>query len=80
MSTQVVMPPLSETSDEVHLLKWLRREGEQVRKGDPLFEVETDKAALEVQAPASGILQKILVPDDTIASVGTPVGEIADAV
>ena len=56
----VRMPPLGQTSDELRIVSWLKREGDAVEQGEPLFEVETDKATLEVEAFSSGILRKIL--------------------
>lgn len=55
----VLMPPLSQTGDSLLLIEWLKREGEPVRKGEPLFLVESDKATLEIEAPASGVLARI---------------------
>jgi len=55
---------------EGRIVKWLKREGEQVAKGEPLFEVETEKATVEVEAPASGVLGKILASDGTVLPVG----------
>ncbi len=59
MPTQVLVPPLGQTIDTLTLVRWLKQEGETVRQGEPLFEVETDKANLEVEAPASGILSGV---------------------
>lgn len=75
-TVSVIMPPLGDTTDEVRLVRWLKREGEPVRKGEPLFEVETDKATLEVEALASGTLGEISVGDDTPTQVGAVVGWI----
>ncbi|MGE5139676.1 MAG: lipoyl domain-containing protein [Rudaea sp.] len=78
MPTPIVMPPLGDTTDEVKLLRWFRREGEPVAKGDILFEVETDKANVQVDAMKSGVLGKILVGNDTPTTVGTVVGYILE--
>jgi dihydrolipoyl dehydrogenase len=56
----VRMPPLGQTSDELQILAWRKAEGDEVAAGEPLFEVETDKATLEVEATASGRLLRIL--------------------
>ena len=77
MATQIVMPPLGDTTDEARLVRWLKKEGDPVEKGDILFEVETDKATLVVEAYSSGILRKILVGDDTVTEVGAVLGWIA---
>jgi pyruvate dehydrogenase E2 component (dihydrolipoamide acetyltransferase) len=59
MATDVLMPPLSQTGDSLVLVEWLKREGDAVTKGEPLFLVESDKATLEIEAPASGLLVRI---------------------
>ena len=61
MPFEVLMPPLSQTLDTLVLVEWLKRAGEPVSKGEPLFLVESDKATLEVEAPASGVLAAVLV-------------------
>jgi pyruvate dehydrogenase E2 component (dihydrolipoyllysine-residue acetyltransferase) len=59
MPVDVLIPPLSATSDTLVLVEWYRQEGEAVTKDEPLFAVETDKATLDVEAPASGILRHV---------------------
>jgi len=59
MATDVLMPPLSQTMDTLVLVEWLKSEGDVVHKGEPLFLVESDKATLEIEAPASGLLASI---------------------
>src|SRR3954454_7289137 len=59
MPVDVVVPPLGATTDTLVLVEWYRREGESVTKDEPLFAVETDKATLDVEAPASGILRHV---------------------
>ena len=63
MATQVVMPKLSPTMEEGQLSRWLKKEGEKVGVGEPLAEIDTDKATMEAQALATGVLRKILVPE-----------------
>lgn len=70
MSVEVRVPQVTQTMSECTITRWLKREGETVEAGDPLFEMETDKAAVEVESPGSGTLAKILV-----ASGAAPVGE-----
>ncbi len=65
MPTEILMPALSPTMEEGKLAKWLVREGDQVRAGDPIAEIETDKATMEVEAAEDGKLGKILVPEGT---------------
>jgi pyruvate dehydrogenase E2 component (dihydrolipoamide acetyltransferase) len=77
MPFEVLMPPLSQTLDTLVLVEWLKRAGEPVSKGEPLFLVESDKATLEVEAPASGVLAALLVEPGTEVHVKTPIALIA---
>jgi pyruvate dehydrogenase E1 component beta subunit len=65
MPTEILMPQLSPTMEEGTLAKWLVREGDQVRAGDIIAEIETDKATMEVEAAEDGRLGTILVPEGT---------------
>ncbi len=65
MATNILMPALSPTMTEGTLARWLKKEGEEVRAGDVIAEIETDKATMEVEAVDEGVLGKILVPDGT---------------
>jgi len=65
MPTNILMPALSPTMTEGTLARWLKKEGEQVRAGDVIAEIETDKATMEVEAVDEGVLGKILVADGT---------------
>jgi pyruvate dehydrogenase E2 component (dihydrolipoamide acetyltransferase) len=76
MSTEILVPPLSQTMDTVVLVEWLKAEGEKVTKGEPLFVVETDKANLEVEAPASGTLGQITARPGTEVKVKSAIGTI----
>jgi pyruvate dehydrogenase E1 component beta subunit len=67
MPIEVLMPALSPTMTEGKLAKWLKKEGDQVKSGDVLAEIETDKATMEVEAVDEGTLAKILVPEGTEA-------------
>ncbi len=66
----VEMPKLGDTMEEGKILRWLKKEGDQVKKGDSLAEIETEKVNIDVEAFASGVLRKILVPEGTSALVG----------
>ena len=71
MATEVIMPALGMAQEKGTLLSWLKTEGESVKQGEPLMEVETDKATVEVEAPASGILADVTAsPGDEV-----PVGQ-----
>jgi pyruvate dehydrogenase E1 component beta subunit len=78
MATNILMPALSPTMEQGRLAKWLKKEGDAVRSGDVLAEIETDKATMEVEAIDDGTLTKILVPDGTDnVAVNTPIAVIA---
>jgi pyruvate dehydrogenase E1 component beta subunit len=78
MATNVLMPALSPTMERGKLSKWLKKEGDTVRSGDVLAEIETDKATMEVEAADDGTLAKILVPGGTDGvAVNTPIAVIA---
>jgi pyruvate dehydrogenase E2 component (dihydrolipoamide acetyltransferase) len=76
--TKVVMPKLSEAMETGRIIKWLKKEGDPVRGGDILAEVETDKADVEMEAFGAGVLRKILVPAGERAPVGVLIGVIAE--
>ena len=77
MPTQVLMPALSPTMEEGKLAKWVKAEGDEVRSGDVIAEIETDKATMEVEAVDEGKLGKILVPEGTEGvKVNTPIAVI----
>src|SRR3984893_7936619 len=63
MPIEILMPALSPTMTEGNLAKWLKKEGDEVRSGDVLAEIETDKATMEVEAVDDGTIGKILVPE-----------------
>jgi len=65
MSINILMPALSPTMTEGNLVKWLKKEGDSVRAGDVIAEIETDKATMEVEAVDEGILGKIIIPEGT---------------
>src|SRR5947208_2761331 len=72
----VQMPRLSDSMETGKILRWLKKEGEEVKKGEPLGETESDKANLEVEAYASGKLSKIVVPEGESAPIGAVIAEI----
>src|SRR5579872_4185938 len=76
MATPIRMPALAQTSDELRLTAWLKTEGEQVTEGEPLFEAETDKAELEVEATTSGTLLRCLAGPGETVSIGAVVAWI----
>jgi len=77
MPTEVLMPALSPTMEKGNLSKWLKKEGDAVKSGDVIAEIETDKATMEVEAVDEGTLGKILVPEGTPdVAVNTPIAMI----
>ena len=79
MATKVFMEALSPTMEEGRLVKWLKNEGDTVKSGEPLAEVETDKAIMELVARGDGILRKRLINEGDTAPVGQLAGVIATA-
>ena len=88
MAVEILMPALSPTMEKGNLAKWLKKEGDRIKSGDILAEIETDKATMEVEAVDEGILAKIVVPGGTqdvavnqvialIASDGEDVSKVA---
>src|SRR3979490_2592972 len=65
MPVNILMPALSPTMDKGNLAKWLKREGDKVKAGDVIAEIETDKATMEYEAIDDGVLAKIVVPEGT---------------
>jgi len=77
MPIQVLMPALSPTMEKGNLAKWLKKEGEPIKSGDVIAEIETDKATMEVEATDEGTLGKILIPEGTAdVAVNTPIATI----
>ena len=79
MSFSVKMPALGESVTEGTVTRWLKAEGDQVALDEPLLEVSTDKVDTEIPSPAAGVLQKIVVPVDSVAPVGAELAIIADS-
>jgi pyruvate dehydrogenase E2 component (dihydrolipoamide acetyltransferase) len=79
MATKVFMEALSPTMEEGRLVKWLKNEGDAVKSGEALAEVETDKAIMELVARGDGVLRKRLIAEGDTAPVGTLAGVIATA-
>lgn len=77
MALEIVMPQLGLTMVEGKLSRWLKEEGSQVVKGEHLFEVETDKITVTVEAPADGILARIIVAAGQVVPVSAPVAILA---
>ena len=78
MITTVFMPKLGLTMEEGTIVKWHKQVGQRVEIGEIIFELESDKAVLEYESPVDGILLKILIDEDVLVPVATPVGYIGD--
>src|SRR5438045_964767 len=79
MSVQITMPQLSDTMTEGTVVKWHKKEGDKVRAGEELADVETDKATMPMEAYESGILAHIAVPEGQKVKIGEVLGLIATA-
>ncbi|HET7088098.1 MAG TPA: biotin/lipoyl-containing protein, partial [Anaerolineae bacterium] len=71
------MPALELAQETGKLIRWLKREGEAVAKGDPIMEIETDKVTVEIEAPASGILSRVTAQEGDVVPVGQTIALIA---
>lgn len=71
MATDIFMPLMGLTMSEGTVVRWYKAEGATVQKGDPVLEIETDKATMDIEAPESGVLGPILIPAGTVVPVGT---------
>src|SRR5215208_4870045 len=78
MATQVIMPKLSPTMEEGQLSRWLKKEGDKVSMGEPLAEIDTDKATMEMQALGNGVLRKILINEGQAAPLGQLIAVIGE--
>ncbi|HEX7229210.1 MAG TPA: lipoyl domain-containing protein [Candidatus Binatia bacterium] len=78
MSRDVIIPRLgsSDESDEVRVLRWLKKQGDQVHKGQAIVEVETDKVNVEVEAPEDGLLSQIYAQEGEYVKFGAVVAAI----
>ena len=79
MPTNIVMPQMGESIFEGTITKWLKKEGEPVKRDEPLFEISTDKIDTEIQSSVGGVLQKILMPEGSKVPIHTVVAIIEEA-
>ena len=75
--TTVIMPRLSDSMEEATIVSWLKRPGERIEQGEPLVEVETDKATIVYEAEVGGTLVEILVPEGRSALLGAPIARVS---
>ena len=78
MEYKVIVPPLGESVVEGTIVKWLKKEGDEVKQGEPILEIETDKVAIDVEAPASGILSGILIGEGETVPIATVIAYILE--
>ncbi len=78
MTHTIIMPDLGQTTGEAKLLRWLKKPGDRVQKGEHLLEVETDKVTMEVEAYTTGYLREILVDEGNLACALAPIGIVTD--
>lgn len=78
MIKEIKMPNLGTTVDEMKIVKWLSNEGDSVERGEPIFEVETDKAIMEVESYLAGYLKKIVAGPGEVVTTGSIVAYIGD--
>lgn len=78
MASKVIMPKLSPTMEEGQIARWLKKEGDKVSMGEPLAEIDTDKATMEMQALANGVLRRILIQEGESAPLGQLIAVIGE--
>ena len=78
MASKVIMPKLSPTMEEGQIARWLKKEGDKVSMGEPLAEIDTDKATMEMQALANGVLRKIIINEGESAPLGNLIAVIGE--
>jgi pyruvate dehydrogenase E2 component (dihydrolipoamide acetyltransferase) len=78
MASKVIMPKLSPTMEEGQIARWLKKEGDKVSMGEPLAEIDTDKATMEMQALGNGVLRKILISEGQAAPLGQLIAVIGE--
>jgi len=79
MARVIEMPKLSDTMEEGGIANWLKKEGEKINEGEPLVEIETDKATQEYESPEEGVVLKILVQPGKTVALRTPIAVVGDA-
>ena len=78
MATEITLPRLGQGMESGVIVRWLKQEGEAVAKGEPLYELDTDKVTQEVEAEVDGVLEKIVVAEGEV-EVGTTIALVADS-
>ena len=78
MAVKVIMPQAGQDLETGVVKQWHKAEGDPVTKGEPIVQIETEKVNLEVEAPASGVLLRILVPEETETAIFSTIGIIGE--
>ncbi|MCZ6790149.1 MAG: dihydrolipoamide acetyltransferase family protein [Chloroflexi bacterium] len=78
MAKELVMPQMGYDMQQGTVVRWIKKEGDQVVRGEPVAEIETDKAVVEMESIGGGVLRKIIAPEGTVAQVGEVIGIIAE--
>jgi len=73
---EITMPKMSDTMEEGRVIRWIKHEGEQVTEGEPIAEIETDKANVEMEAFEPGVIKQIMVQEGETVPVGTPIATL----
>src|SRR3990172_4466746 len=74
---EVIMPKMGDAMTEGKLLRWIKQQGDTVKKGEPIAEIETDKVNVDIEAEWDGVLAQVLVGAGGVADVGAPIAVIA---
>ncbi len=78
MITKLVLPKLGWTMEEGKIIKWLKQEGSEIKKREPILMIETDKVSLEIESPIDGFLRKIIIQENQTVPVGTVIAILSD--
>ena len=78
MAVKVIMPQAGQDLETGIVKQWHKAEGDAVAKGEPIVQIETEKVSLDVEAPASGVLLRILVPEDSETAIFSTIGIIGE--
>ena len=78
MAVKVIMPQAGQDLETGVVKQWHKAEGDAVAKGEPIVQIETEKVNLDVEAPASGVLLRIVVPDETETAIFSTIGVIGE--
>ena len=77
--TEVQSPNLGQSGMDITIRAWLKKVGDRVEKGEPLYELSNEKLSQEIESPATGTLVKIIVDEGEVVAVGATIGEIEEA-